>query len=60
VAAVQLAERGRLGLEDPLVAHLPEFAGAGAPEERAARRRVTLRHLLAHTSGLDADWQAPG
>ena len=45
-AAVLIAER-RLSLEDPVRRHLPSFAGAG-------RDRVTIRHLLAHSSGLPA------
>lgn len=38
--------QGRLSLEDPVERWLPEWAGA--------RRGVTLRHLLNHTSGLPA------
>lgn len=59
LAAVQLAERGELTLDDRLVRYLPEFAAAGAPHERADRERITLRHLLTHTSGPNADWQDP-
>jgi CubicO group peptidase (beta-lactamase class C family) len=40
-----LVEQGALQLDDPLVKFLPEFTGQG-------RDRVTLRHLLTHTSGL--------
>jgi D-alanyl-D-alanine carboxypeptidase len=40
---LQLAEEGRLRLDEPLAAHLPGFPNA---------RRVTLRHLLSHTSGI--------
>jgi len=43
-----LAERGLLGLDDPLVKYVPE---CNRPEERA----ITLRHLLLHVSGLPAD-----
>jgi len=42
LAVLQLEERGALKLEDPLSKHLPE-----AP---AAWSRVTLHHLLTHTS----------
>lgn len=45
--AVQLAERGALGLDDPVARHLPEFA-AEDPDKAA----VTVRHLLVHRSGL--------
>lgn len=47
-AILQLAEAGRLALDDPLARHVPECAGDG-------REAITLRHLLTHTSGL-----APG
>ena len=40
-----LAEEGKLRVDDPVVRHLPEFAGG---------RDILLRHLLAHTSGLPA------
>jgi CubicO group peptidase (beta-lactamase class C family) len=40
-----LAEEGKLRFDDPVVRHLPEFAGG---------RDILLRHLLAHTSGLPA------
>ncbi len=46
-AVMQLVERGRLGLEDPVRAHLPEF-----PAPRAGWPEVTVRHLLSHSSGL--------
>jgi len=40
-----LIEEGRLALDEPIAKHLPSF-------ESGDRRRVTLRHLLSHTSGL--------
>ncbi|OYN92094.1 serine hydrolase domain-containing protein [Parenemella sanctibonifatiensis] len=43
----QLAETDTLALTDPVVAHLPEFAGPG-------KDGVRLHHLLSHTSGLPA------
>lgn len=48
-AVAALAQAGRLGLDNPIVRHLPEFAAGPQPEWR---RRVTLRDLLTHTSGL--------
>ncbi|NJP46132.1 beta-lactamase family protein [Streptomyces sp. PRB2-1] len=42
-----LARAGALGLDDPLAAHLP---GVRLPPGNA--RRITLRHLATHTSGL--------
>jgi CubicO group peptidase (beta-lactamase class C family) len=43
---VQLAAEGRLGLDDAVVKLLPE-----APIDA----RITVRHLLNHTSGIDGD-----
>lgn len=45
LAVVQQWERGRLALDDPVAAHVPEFGAAG-------KQRVTLRHLLTHTAAL--------
>ena len=42
---------GRLQLDAPVAMYLPEWAAGPNPEWR---RRVTLRHLLTHTSGLPA------
>ena len=42
---MKLVEAGRLGLEDPVAKHLPEFRGG-------EREKVRVRHLLTHTCGL--------
>lgn len=42
-----LARSGVLSLDDPLAAHLPEL-----PLPHPNSRRITLRHLATHTSGL--------
>ena len=52
-ACMILYERGQFRLDQPLVELLPEFAVSSA-EEDAPRRTVTLRMLLAHSSGLPA------
>jgi len=61
VAAMQLVERGRLKLDEPVARHLPElgkldviegFDAAGKPILRPAMKPITLRHLLTHTSGF--------
>ena len=44
-AVVKLIEQGRLCLDDPVAQHVPEFGQRG-------KERVTIRHLLTHTSGL--------
>lgn len=44
-AVMLLVERGRVKVDDPVSAHLPEF-------NREGREAITLRHLLTHTSGL--------
>ncbi len=53
VALMQLAERGRVLLRDPVSACLPEFAsarvGVGGP---APKREMTVHDLLRHTAGL--------
>jgi CubicO group peptidase (beta-lactamase class C family) len=45
-AILRLAEQGRLSLDDPLETHLPGVIPADIA------RRVTLRHMLTHTSGI--------
>jgi CubicO group peptidase (beta-lactamase class C family) len=49
-AVMLLVERGAIALDEPLFQLLPEFLQA--PETPFDRRRVTLRHVLAHCSGL--------
>jgi CubicO group peptidase (beta-lactamase class C family) len=61
VAAMQLVERGKVKLDEPVARHLPELAkmevlqgfdAAGKPVLRPAAKPITLRHLLTHTSGF--------
>lgn len=49
-AAMLLDQRGQLEVDTPLGELLPRFVVRRAPEDAA--RRVTLKHLLAHSSGL--------
>lgn len=63
LAVMMLWEEGRFQLDDPVERYLPTFANAtvltrfnpadSSYESRPARRRMTVRHLLTHTSGLD-------
>lgn len=48
-AALSLAEAGVVELDAPIAAVLPAYRDG-------QRSRVTLRHLLNHTSGLPAEW----
>ena len=48
---MQLVDEGRLDLDAPVVTYLPDFKVADAE----VTRTVTIRHLLAHTSGIDGD-----
>jgi CubicO group peptidase (beta-lactamase class C family) len=49
---LRLVDQGLASLDTPVVEILPEFRVAD-PE---VSRRVTLRHLLSHTSGIDGDF----
>jgi serine-type D-Ala-D-Ala carboxypeptidase len=46
-AIMQLVERNRVELDAPAQRYLPDWTGPG-------KERVTVRHLLTHTSGLPA------
>lgn len=48
LAVMRLVESGRITLDEPVWRHLPGFTVA----DRAAGRRITVRHLLDQTSGL--------
>ncbi len=56
VAVLQLRDRGKLRLDDPVSEHLPWFevqsSFGGEPE-------ITVRHLLTHTSGLPREAAFP-
>ena len=49
VAIVQLAEQGKVLLHEPIRRYLLDY-----PRERA--EKITLHHLLTHTSGLGSYW----
>ncbi len=70
VAVMMLVEEGKLGLEDDVSKYLPQFKtpqvitrldlSAGTYETRPARRPITIRQLLTHTSGIGYSWSDPG
>ena len=58
-AITQLRDEGKLHLDDPAVAYLPELRDAGSPF--GPIETVTIRRMLSHESGLmgdppDTDW----
>jgi CubicO group peptidase (beta-lactamase class C family) len=69
VALMQLYERGKFKLEDPLEMHAPEFANVrvlagtdenGQPRYEAPKRKITVYDILRHTAGFTTgDDQGP-
>lgn len=52
--AMLLLERGRLDLDSPVAVFVAEFVSLTPASQPAERRAVTMRMLLAHSSGLPA------
>jgi CubicO group peptidase (beta-lactamase class C family) len=60
VAALQLVEEGRIGLDDPVSRYIPELKNlkvctggtAEAPLLADAQKTMTIRHLFTHTAGF--------
>ena len=69
IAAMQLYEQGRFVLDDPAEKYLPELAhlmvfesfdqASGGYKVRPAAKKVTIQHLLTHTSGLGYGFTSP-
>ncbi len=63
IAAMMLFEEGKFLLDDPVSKYIPEFAGTRVLDQYnekdttfttvPARREITIRDLLTHTSGID-------
>lgn len=54
--AVGIAQaEGLLGLDDPVLTHLPQFSADASDGADA----ITIRHLLNMTAGIDYRWQDP-
>ncbi len=64
VAVMMLYEEGHFQLKDPVSRYLPEFrdakvlVSASAEQIEPAKRPITIRHLLTHTSGLTYHWDS--
>lgn len=52
VGILQLVEAGAISLDDTIGKHLPDYPN------RTAAERVTIEHLLMHTSGIGNYWEA--
>ena len=52
IAIMQLRDRGRLSLDDPIVKFVPEFRAVHNPFGDIGQ--VTIRHMMTHSSGLRA------
>lgn len=52
VLVLQLAEAGRIDIDQPYRQYVPEFR----PQDVASADRITVRQLLLHTSGLHGDF----
>ena len=50
IAVAQLAEQGKLSFNDLIAKHLPDY-----PKEVSSR--VSIHHLLTHTSGMGSYWK---
>lgn len=69
IAVLQCVERGQIELDEDVGRILPEFAEPDVlygfdektdePLIRKAKKRITMRHLLTHSSGLGYDLFEP-
>ncbi len=67
IAAMQLHEQGRFGLDDPLEDHLPVFAdmrvlrpdATTVDDTEPAEEPIRIRHVLSHSAGLSYGFIEP-
>jgi CubicO group peptidase (beta-lactamase class C family) len=69
VAIMMLVDEGRLKLDDEVAKYLPKYKDPrvisrfnpadGSYETRPAKRPITIRHLLTHTSGIGYGFSSP-
>ena len=52
IAIMQLVERGKISLDDPIIDYLPELKAVHNPFGKMTD--ITVRHLLSHSSGFRA------
>jgi CubicO group peptidase (beta-lactamase class C family) len=70
VGVMQLVEQGKVGLDDEVSTYLPRLKSpevfskiderAGTYQTKPARRPITIRQLLTHTSGIGYSWSDRG
>ena len=70
VGVMQLVEQGKLGLDDEVSKYLPRLKSpqvfstvdeqAGTYDTQPAKRPITIRQLLTHTSGIGYSWSDHG
>ena len=58
-AALQLLEQGKIHLDDPLYAYIPEYKQMYLADGSEAKNPMTLRHLFTMTSGLTYNTDTP-
>ena len=58
-AALQLYEQGKIKLDDPLYAYIPEYRQMHLADGSEVKNPITLRHLFTMTSGLTYNKNTP-